>query len=274
MKEILSLLPFDMAEVINRLSIDRQIYELRLHIGHPPILISSKDPFEMLDMPPVSMGTIRDIVLKACGYALYAYEQELAQGFLTLPGNHRIGLCGTAVYDEKRNYSALSEWSGLNIRFANKSINLYSQTVQKIASSPFFHTLIAGPPACGKTTLLRCIANAVSTRYKVAIIDERDEIICSRATGPGAFVYRRIDKQNGSTFAIRSMSPQLIIFDEIGNTNDLDVISNCSRAGCIVYATIHKTRDCSAKTLFDQNPWCDRVIVFSDMFETKEYLRD
>ena len=273
MKEILNLLPDEVAKTITDLSSTGQIYELRLHAGHPPILISSKNYFQVLNLPQITKEDIEEIVLKACSYSLYAFEKELNQGFITIAGNHRIGLCGSAVTDSKGEFCSLINWSGLNIRFATKDQVLYCNTVQKIAAEPLFHTLIAGPPACGKTTLLRRIASAISKNYKVAVIDEREELTSSEL-GPGSFVYRKIDKATGSALAIRSMSPQFIIFDEIASEGDRQTIQNCSRSGCIVYASIHKTQNYSATSLFEQNSWCDRVIVFTDTFETKEYLRD
>ena len=273
MKEILNLLPNELAKAIEYFAADRQIFELRLHAGHPPILISSKNSFQVLNLPAVTAWDIQQIVLKACNNSLYAYEKELNHGFITISGNHRIGLCGNAVYNKRGEFCSIVNWSGLNIRFAVKNSAFYVKTVEHIVMEPYMHTLIAGPPACGKTTLLRCVSIELSKQHKVAIIDEREEI-ASPQHGPGAFVYRQIDKATGSMLAIRSMSPEYIIFDEIADEDDKITIQRCSQAGCIVYATVHKTHKCDVKSLFDQYLWCDRVIIFHELFKTKEYTRD
>lgn len=179
-------------------------------------------------------------------FSYYAYEDDLAKGFVTISGGHRVGICGKAVI--KNNQPALiKEISSMNIRFAKEIKGCANSLIPILIKdkSPV-NTLIVSPPGCGKTTLLRDMARVLSSRQiKVAICDERSEIAgmydsCpSFDLGTRTDVLDGCDKIYGIPMLIRAMSPQVIITDEIGKTGDAKAIQQCQNAGVKLITSIH-----------------------------------
>jgi len=180
-------------------------------------------------------------------YSYYAYEEDLAKGFITIEGGHRVGVCGKAVV-KKGQTSLIKEVSSMNIRFC-KEIRGCADEVAEILTDGNgrpLNTLIVSPPGCGKTTLLRDIARILSyRRIKVAVCDERSEIagmygsVPSFDLGPRTDVLDGAPKAQGIEMLIRSMSPQVIITDEIGKKEDIDAIEQCISSGVALISSIH-----------------------------------
>ena len=179
-------------------------------------------------------------------FSYYAYEEDLAKGFITIDGGHRVGICGKAVV-EKGKVTLLREISSFNIRYAKEIIGCSNQLMHHILSEDNIHnTLIVSPPGCGKTTLLRDIARNLSLKqYKVAICDERSEIAGMHGGISGYQFGNMVDvldgcpKAEGIMMLIRSMSPDVIIADEIGRAEDLKAIETCLHCGVAVITSAH-----------------------------------
>jgi stage III sporulation protein AA len=191
-------------------------------------------------------------------HSLYSYEEELKRGFITAAGGHRVGLAGKAVLEHGR-VRLLRDISGFNIRLARERPGvampvlplLYDPVEKELA-----HTLIVSPPQQGKTTLLRDLARLLSTGgwneggrkakgRKIGIVDERSEIAgCMDGTprydvGPRTDVLDGCPKAEGMMMMIRSMSPEVLIVDEIGRPEDAVAIEEALHAGIRVIATAH-----------------------------------
>lgn len=186
-----------------------------------------------------------------CNYSIYAIEEELKQGFLTLTGGHRVGISGRGVIEGSR-IRTLKNISGMNIRIAREVKGCGNKLVNLLFSDGIKHTLIASPPGCGKTTLLRDMIRILSwgegdiTRgYKVGVVDERSEIAGCYMGVPQKDVGIRTDvldacpKAQGMIILLRSMSPEIIAVDEIGSMEDADAIENAINSGVKVIATVH-----------------------------------
>ena len=131
-------------------------------------------------------------------FSYYAYEEDLAKGFVTIEGGHRIGLCGKTVV-KKGQPGLIKEISSLNIRFAKEIKGCASKVMKEIlADRRPVNTLIISPPGCGKTTLLRDIARELSYgRCKVAICDERSELAGMYHSAPSFDLGPRCDVLDG-----------------------------------------------------------------------------
>jgi stage III sporulation protein AA len=186
--------------------------------------------------------------------SIYAYQDEIKNGFITIRGGHRVGLAGRAVLDGG-SIKNIKDISGLNIRISNQVIGCSSKVLRYLIrnSADIYNTLIISPPQCGKTTILRDIARNISNGVpelgfkgvKVAIVDERSEIAASLKGVPQNDVGLRTDvldgcpKSIGMKMMIRSMSPKVIITDEIGNDGDREAVHNVLNAGVRIITTAH-----------------------------------
>lgn len=203
------------------------------------------------ELTPVTRQDIEKTLQLMCSYSIYAIEEELKQGFITLAGGHRVGLSGRGVIEGSK-IKTLKNISGMNIRIAREVKGCGNKLVSLLFKDDLKHTLIASPPGCGKTTLLRDIIRILSwgdeclpRGYKVGVVDERSEIagcymgVPQRDVGIRTDVLDACPKAQGMMMLLRSMSPEIIAVDEIGSLEDAEAIENAINSGVKVIATVH-----------------------------------
>ena len=240
------------------------VEEIRLRVGSPLLLRSARGEFFMgTDGMPtrdagkafiISLDELSQSLMIISKSSFYALEEELKRGYITLPGGHRAGICGRAIL-EKGAVKGLKNISGINFRVARHvrgaARELLPHLFRNRATGTPTHTLIVSPPGCGKTTVLRDLAFSLSEglnlprAYHVSIIDERSEIAAMLDSCPQLPVGIRTDvldacpKAEGIMLMIRSMSPEVVICDEIGRREDALAIHEAINAGIKVIATAH-----------------------------------
>lgn len=186
--------------------------------------------------------------------SIYAFQDEIRNGFLTIRGGHRVGIAGRVVLNGE-SIKNIKDISGLNIRISREVNGCSSKVLKYIISDKkyVYNTLIVSPPQCGKTTMLRDITRIISDGFdemgfkglKVGVIDERSEIAACYKGVPQNRVGTRTDvldacpKQIGMIMMLRSMSPDVIITDEIGSKGDKDSLAQVLNAGVKVISTAH-----------------------------------
>ncbi len=193
------------------------------------------------------------IIQHICHYSLYAYEEELRQGYITVAGGHRIGLVGQVVMESDGQIRTMKYIRGLNIRVSHQ----LKGVAQPIL--PFLYdlegnvksTLIVSPPGCGKTTLLRDLVryvsdgNVYSQGQTVGVVDERSEIAGSFLGQPQNDVGIRTDildacpKAVGMMLLLRAMSPRVIAIDELGSEKEIEAVQTVANCGSKMLATMH-----------------------------------
>ncbi|CAJ1002993.1 stage III sporulation protein AA [Brevibacillus aydinogluensis] len=184
-------------------------------------------------------------------HSLYALEEELKRGYITVVGGHRIGIAGKVVM-EKGEVKGIRDVTSFNIRIAREKKGAAHRVLPFLFENGRVHnTLIISPPQCGKTTLLRDIARSLSygnewaSSRKVGIVDERSELagclngVPQRDVGPRTDVLDACPKAVGMMMLIRSMSPDVLIVDEIGRTEDGEAVWEAIHAGVAVICTAH-----------------------------------
>lgn len=187
-------------------------------------------------------------------YSVYAYQEEIRNGYITLKGGHRVGIGGKIVYGPK-GIETIKNISSLNIRVAREKKGISDNIIKYLLEDDnvFYNTLIISAPQCGKTTLLRDIIRNLSNgnrtlsqnSFKISIVDERSEIAGMYRGIPQKDIGLRTDildgclKSDGIIMAIRSMSPDIIAVDEIGGVKDIEAIHEALKAGIKLIATVH-----------------------------------
>ena len=214
------------------------------------------------------------------GYSLYAYEDELRQGFLTIQGGHRVGVAGKILMEEGK-VRSIRYISFLNIRLAHQVEGCADKVMPFIVENgEVCHTLIISPPCCGKTTLLRDVIRQISNGNawcegkNVGVVDERSEIGGAYQGVPQNDLGIRTDlldccpKAEGMMMLIRSMSPEVVAVDEIGEYGDIKAIESVLNCGCRLIATVHgsSVEDIEKKPLLQKmvkEHVFDRYIILS-----------
>lgn len=199
------------------------------------------------DMENMLIATHRDIYecfQNICCYSVYTRQSEIKNGFITMRGGHRAGICGTAVYTEKT-ITNIRDITSINLRIAKEVKGSAKKLLNRIDITKG-GLLLCGVPSSGKTTVLRDISRILSTQenMKVCIVDERGEIAgaySGEAQNDIGFsdVLDGYQKPDGIMHAVRCMSPQIIICDEIGTNEEALSIKNCLNSGVNVIASIH-----------------------------------
>ncbi len=251
-KEIVSKLPKEIGEKLLLISYEN-LQEIRMRVNRPVMLYYSDRKSYLgnsgeceRDMGIIpSYYDIENIVTCFCENSVYAYTQNIKEGFITLSGGHRVGLGGRAVRKGVQ-MSNLCDFSSVNIRIAREYIGCADVCIESLTENKkILNTLIVAPPNTGKTTLLRDISRKLSYNYKVTIIDERQEIAAVRC-GEAQFdigletdVLTGFSKGDGITHALRSLSPDVIVCDEIGTEEDILSVKSILKGGCKIITTMH-----------------------------------
>lgn len=188
---------------------------------------------------------IKTSVEKLCHGSVYAYQSEIREGYITTPEGDRVGLSGRGVMEGDRLIN-LTDIGSLNFRFSHEIIGAADALMPYIVENGRLKSvLVISPPQCGKTTLLRDAARQLAERYKTVIIDERGEIAGMAAgvshydLGIHSEVLSGFPKAIGMQMALRSLSPQVMICDELGKMEDITAALQAIRCGVAILASIH-----------------------------------
>ncbi len=232
MKNIYSKLPQQLANSISM----ENINEISLRSGKN-VVIKSNNTYFKLDYI-MTQPEVESTMKKFCDLSVYAYLDELQKGFVTIEGGHRIGVCGTAVFKERKIYNVKDVYS-VNIRVANEIKGCSDKLNFNIKN-----LLIISPPGCGKTTILRDICRRLGKENKISIVDERGEIAGVHKgntcfdVGYMTDVLSLAPKAIGIEYVLRSMSPEYIVTDEIAS-DDCSAIRQAFSCGVNVIVTAH-----------------------------------
>lgn len=270
MESLLKLLPQTISQRMRQLprEVAGHLEEIRIREGRPLEVIAdgrytfiTRDGGMTTDANAAYLpdrDDCRHLLDVLTNHSIYSLEEELKRGFITVSGGHRVGLSGKAVTEQGK-VKHLRDIASFNIRVAREVKDVSRKLLPKLvdpASGILHHTLLVSPPQQGKTTIIRDIARLLSyggwhdnlshsKAMKVGIVDERSEIAACRKGVPSFDVGPRTDvldacpKAEGMMMMIRAMSPDVIIVDEIGRSEDVRAIHEALYAGIRVVATAH-----------------------------------
>jgi stage III sporulation protein AA len=244
--EIIKILPARMRkELLSQEEIWSNAQEIRVRAGKYLHIITAGEDREMHlkdSDSRINDEDMREMTEYIFGYSMYAHEEELRHGYLTLKGGHRVGITGEAVMEQGM-VKRLKNISSFNIRIS-RQIKGAADHIMKYAGK---NLLLISPPRMGKTTLLRDILRQLADTpgENVGIVDERSEIAACYRGRPSNDCGERVDvldgcpKAEGMLMLLRSMSPTVIGVDELGQYEDVEAVLRIVGSGVRIIATVH-----------------------------------
>lgn len=247
------ILPKEIYQILsNKVNINF-VNEIRFRVNKPIILaIGSKRIFLGKNGVTANLSEalysnkimVEDIVFRASEFSLYSVNEQIKKGFIITKGGLRLGLGGDII-EEKGVVKTMSNFSSINIRLPHEIKNCSLPVFNSIVEGgTILNTLIVSPPGAGKTTFLRDFVLQLSEKnyaYNVLVLDERGEIDIGEKGSLGNF-YDKIsycNKKTGFENGIRSLSPNLIVTDELGNVEDLQAVVYAVNSGVSILASVH-----------------------------------
>lgn len=250
------------------------VQEIRLRVGQPLALFTGdrhwflNEQGEIFQSPPSGAATVTKADLfesfrTLCGYSVHTHQHEIARGYISLPGGHRAGVCGTLTGDAE----GLRDVSSINLRVSRQIRGAASDLCRALFAGGLRGVLVAGPPSSGKTTVIRDMARVLSggemgTYFKVALVDERCELAAVSNGAPQNDIGLCTDllsgysKAAGIEIAIRTLSPQVIICDEVGREDELEAV----RLGLFSAVSIVTTVHCADREDLLRRPQARRLL--------------
>ena len=241
--EILRYFPNKIYQIFSNLfqennKIIEEVQEIRIRANRPIILkLREKDLILQYD---IQQTEILQIVERICENSIYAYKNQICEGFITVRGGHRIGLTGSCVIENGKIIN-VKYISSLNFRIAREVLNCSTRVLREIIdmeNKTIYNTIIVAAPGKGKTTMLRDIIRRLSNGIDeinfrgraCGVVDERGEIaamhkgIPQNDVGIRTDIIENVDKNKGIHMLIRTMAPEIVACDEIGSKEDVEAI--------------------------------------------------
>ena len=263
-EEILKVLSVKLRRLLENARLDYgKLKEIRLRINQPMILFYGQKEYFLGEDSSLSekeeeaclvtADEMQETMEYISNYSLYAFEEEIRQGYITIQGGHRVGVAGKIILENHR-IKNMKHISFINIRLSHQIKGCADRVLPYIRKEEsIYHTLIISPPGGGKTTLLRDMIRQLSNGSQkkkgmtVGVVDERSELGACYMGVPQNDLGMRTDildccpKAEGMLLLVRSMSPAVIAVDEIGFKEDIEAIEYALNCGCKLLATVHGT---------------------------------
>lgn len=299
------LFPLHLRECMKELEKFENLEEIRVRIGQPLFLyngqrelVLSGEAFKesnnreaLKNAYRITEQDLLEMQNYISNYSLYAWQEELRNGFLTVQGGHRVGIAGDTT-NQDGHINGINYLTFFNIRVAHERIGcadkilpfLYlNDTAETIKSGKpketelgIHNVLLISRPGAGKTTLLRdCIRSLSYGGRKVGLVDERSEIaacyhgIPQNDIGPRTDVLDGCNKPEGIQMLLRTMSPEIIAVDELGTEADFKAVEQAAYCGCKIIGTVHAGSMDELQEKPNLKKWCENQLFGRFIFIKK-----
>lgn len=249
MRKLLAMLVPELSEMLVERADLASLQEIRLRLGRRVRLVSADGETELALVWDEELQERQLMMFTES--SLYAFDEQVKQGFISLNGGHRVGICGVAWYDGER-LGGFRDIGSMNVRVA-REVKGVAQSILPyvVAGGRVRRSLIAAPPGVGKTTLLRDLSRLLAdgaaglAAQNVGIADERQELAAVYRGRPMLDTGMRSDVISGCAKSValmmllRAMSPNVLITDEIGTAADAVALREALNSGVAVLASAH-----------------------------------
>lgn len=227
--------------------------EIRIRVNRPILIKIGQEEKKIEHI--ITTEEILETLQHICDNSIYTYQSQICNGYITMQGGHRIGITGNAIIKEGK-VTNINYVSSLNFRIAKQVLGASNKVIKYVINeeeNSIYTTLIVSPPGVGKTTILRDLIRKLSNGIEqinyhginIGLVDERGEIaamyrgIPQNDIGTRTDVLDNVTKAIGMTMLIRSMSPKVIVADEIGNKDEVEPIMQAVCSGIKGIFTAH-----------------------------------
>lgn len=279
LSNIADKLPLTVASRLSKVSVPF-VTEIHIKAGFPLLVMSDKT-LHVCSGASLSVKEVSEAFMTLCDYSAYAKKSQLSDGFTTVSGGHRVFVCATATENGLRDISSIV------VRIARDIKGCAAPIFSNLENACELNLLICGEVGCGKTTILRDfvrIAASEPRNRRVAVVDERAEIaamnrgISAFDIGHTSEVLSLYPREKGFEMAIRGLSPDIIVCDELFSADDIARCENAKRCGIKVVASAHAAtgagfessifgRSVSAAKIFD-------YLIFLNPLSSKTRIRE
>lgn len=253
---VLRYLPLPVRSALQQIPSDElaQVQEIRLRAERPVCISTGQKEWFLTQKGTrtlsaeqalcISQKTMEQTFQAICEYSVYRYAREISDGFVTISGGSRVGIAGSAVYREGI-LTQIRHVSGLNFRISHAVTGCAQALYGQTCSVRLHSVLLIGAVGSGKTTMLRDFCRLLGTEHRVTLVDERSEIAAVHHGVPRYDVGQHTDvldgfpRAEGLLTALRVMTPEMLICDEIGTQADAEAILRIYGCGVPVIATAH-----------------------------------